>query len=65
MTGAPGHSLTLVVEGGDATQIATVIAGKKGIAGAYGPVQTTLTDAYGIPHVIGFFARLRSPSRGR
>lgn len=53
---APGHTLSLVVEGGDATQVATVIAAKKSPGvGTYGDVLTTLTDAYDIPHPIRFF----------
>jgi len=54
-TGAPGHTLALVVEGGDATQIATIIAAKKSPGvGTYGDVLVTRTDLYGIPHPIRF-----------
>lgn len=55
-TGAAGHTLTLVVDGGDADQIAAVIAAKKSPGvGTYGDVLVTRRDAYGIPHPIRFF----------
>lgn len=54
--GIPSHSLAFVVEGGDATQIASAIASKKTPgAGTFGTTQVTLADAYGIPHTIRFF----------
>lgn len=62
VTQAPGHTLTLVVEGGDATQIASVIAAKKSPGvGTYGDVLTSLTDAYGIAHPIRFFRPVALP----
>lgn len=54
--GIPAHSVALVVEGGDAQAIAAVIARKKGPGvGTYGSTVETVTDAYGVPHEIGFF----------
>ncbi|MBZ9939125.1 hypothetical protein LB518_22705 [Mesorhizobium sp. BR1-1-16] len=54
--GVPSHSIALVVEGGDAAAIAGVIAQKKAPGtGTYGTTTETVTDAYGIPHVIEFF----------
>lgn len=53
--GIPSNNIALIVEGGDATAIAAEIAAKKTPgAGTYGSVATTITDAYGIPHVIKF-----------
>ena len=54
--GVPSHSISLVVEGGDAAAIAGVIADKKAPGtGTYGTTTETVTDAYGIPHAIHFF----------
>lgn len=54
--GLPPHSIAVVVEGGDATTIATAILNKK-TPGCftYGTTSITLTDGAGIPHVISFF----------
>jgi uncharacterized phage protein gp47/JayE len=54
--GIPSHSISLVVEGGDATEIADAIAAKKTPgAGTFGTTSETVTDAYGLPHPIHFF----------
>jgi len=54
--GQPGHTLAIVVEGGDQATIAQIIAAKKSPGvGTYGDVLNTLVDAYGIPHPIRFF----------
>ncbi|AMM17517.1 hypothetical protein AX768_25290 [Burkholderia sp. PAMC 28687] len=54
--GIPAHTISLVVEGGDATAIATAIATKKTPGGGtYGTTTVTVTDVYGIPHPINFF----------
>ncbi|GBU18015.1 MULTISPECIES: baseplate J/gp47 family protein [Methylobacterium] len=59
-TGAPGHTLTAVVEGGDVATIASVIAGKKSPGvGTYGDQLQVLTDRAGIPHPIRFFRPAR------
>ncbi len=54
--GLPGHSIALVVEGGDATAIAQTIAGKK-TPGTYtfGTTAVHVTDEYGVPNTIRFF----------
>lgn len=54
--GLPPHVISLVVEGGDATAIATAIATKKTPGGGtYGTTTVTVNDVYGIPHPINFF----------
>lgn len=54
--GLPGHSISLVVDGGDADAIATLIARKKGPAvGTYGSTTRTVTGSAGIPRRIAFF----------
>ena len=54
--GIPGHTLSFIVDGGDATQICQVIASKKTPgAGTFGSVSETITDAYGIPRQIRFY----------
>ena len=54
--GLPAHSITCVVEGGDAGTIADAILRHKGIGCyTYGDVLTTITDAGGYPNVIRFF----------
>lgn len=54
--GIPSHSISLVVEGGSASAIAGVIAGKKAPGtGTYGTTTVSVTDAYGIAHPINFY----------
>ncbi|HHG9959589.1 TPA: baseplate J/gp47 family protein [Yersinia enterocolitica] len=56
--GIPSHSISLVVDGGDATQIAQAIALKKGPgSGTYGTTTIPITDKYGIVHPIHFFRK--------
>lgn len=53
--GLPPHSITAVIDGGDATEIATTIQLKKGQGVTpNGTTQITVADKYGNPHVIGF-----------
>jgi len=53
--GIPGHSFSIVAEGGDAQQIASVIFAKKGPgAGTYGTTSEVVTDSYGVPHTVRF-----------
>jgi uncharacterized phage protein gp47/JayE len=53
--GLPGHSFALVVMGGDATQIATAIMGKKGPGPAtYGSTTINLVDSVGETEAISF-----------
>lgn len=55
-TSAPGHTITLVIEGGDLTTITQVLAAKKPAGvGMYGDVVQSMPDAYGIPRLVGFF----------
>lgn len=54
--GIPAHSISLVVEGGDTTQIANAIANKKPAGtGTYGTTSVTVYDQYNIPNVIKFY----------
>lgn len=54
--GLPAHSLSAIVDGGDATTIAQTIRGKKGQGVAtYGTTSVTVADTYGNPHVISFY----------
>lgn len=60
--GIPGHSIALVVEGGDAQQIANTIFARKTIGcGTYGTTQMTVVDTYGVPNTINFFFRTQVP----
>lgn len=53
--GIPGHSISLVVEGGDAQAIASAIAAKKTPgAGTYGTTSEIVLDTYGRPMEIQF-----------
>ncbi|SCB10339.1 baseplate J/gp47 family protein [Cupriavidus alkaliphilus] len=54
--GIPKHSISLVVEGGDATAIANAIAAKKTPgSGTYGTTSVVVLDVYGRPITIRFF----------
>lgn len=54
--GIPGNHLAMVVEGGDATTIASAIAAKKGPGGGtYGTTSVTVLNVYGMPITISFF----------
>lgn len=54
--GIPAHSISLVVQGGDATAIAQAIAAKKTPGtGTYGSTSVTVTDEYGVARDIRFF----------
>lgn len=54
--GIPANSIAMVVEGGDAMQIATVIANKKSMGvPTYGTTTETVTDSSGAQRVINFF----------
>lgn len=53
--GIPGHMIALVVQGGDASQIAQVLAAKKASGvGTYGSTIQTIADTTGAPRRIGF-----------
>jgi hypothetical protein len=54
--GIPGHSISAVVEGGDATAVATAIFDKKSEAtGTFGTTSITVIDQNGMPDTINFF----------
>lgn len=56
MNGIPGNHLAMVVEGGDATAIASAITSKKGPGGGtYGTTSVTVLNVYGMPITINFF----------
>lgn len=60
--GIPSHSISLVVDGGDALQIATTIADKKGPGcGTYGTTSQVVTDKYGVPHTIRLYRPTEVP----
>ncbi|WP_175992603.1 baseplate J/gp47 family protein [Burkholderia vietnamiensis] len=60
--GIPRNSISLVVEGGDVTAIASVIAIKKTPgAGTYGTTTETVLDNYGRPVPISFFRPTDAP----
>lgn len=52
--GTPGHSFTMVVEGGDAATIARTIANGKLGAGTRGSVSEIVIDQYGVPSTVSF-----------
>ncbi|MDR6182063.1 baseplate J/gp47 family protein [Asaia bogorensis] len=54
--GIPANSIAVVVEGGDASAIATIIANKKTMGTpTYGTTTETITDSAGISRTINFF----------
>jgi uncharacterized phage protein gp47/JayE len=54
--GIPGHSIAVVVEGGDAAEIAEAIFLKKCPGtGTFGTTSETVIDSHGMPQVINFF----------
>ncbi|PRH05451.1 hypothetical protein C6T60_14675 [Burkholderia multivorans] len=60
--GIPSHSISLVVEGGDATAVANAIAAKKTPgSGTYGTTAVVVTDIYGRPITIRFFRPVSAP----
>ncbi|WP_175878909.1 baseplate J/gp47 family protein [Burkholderia sp. BCC0097] len=61
--GIPSHSISLVVEGGDATAIANAIAAKKTPgAGTFGTTSIVVADIYGRPITINFFRPASAPT---
>ena len=53
--GLPAHSISAIVEGGDATAIADTIRGVKGQGvSTYGTTSVVVADKYGNPHTIRF-----------
>ncbi|EPJ5863791.1 baseplate J/gp47 family protein [Raoultella ornithinolytica] len=55
VNGLPAHSISAIVEGGDATEIANTIRGVKGQGvSTYGTTAVIVTDKYGNPYTIRF-----------
>lgn len=53
--GIPGHSICIVVEGGDPTAILTAISNKKTAgSGTFGTTTQTIVDPIGVPNVISY-----------
>lgn len=53
--GVPGHSIAMIVDGGDAQTIGETIFLKKGEGvGTYGDVSVTYLDTYGFPNTVRF-----------
>ena len=53
--GVPGHTISMIVDGGDVDEIGKTIFLKKGEGvGTFGTTQTTYIDTYGFPNVIKF-----------
>lgn len=60
--GIPAHTIALVVEGGDAQSIASVIFTKKAPgAGTVGNVTESVIDAYGNSHAVSFYTPTQVP----
>lgn len=54
--GIPAHSISLVVKGGDAVDIATAIAAKKAPGtGTYGTTSEVVIDTMGVPNTIRYY----------
>lgn len=53
--GVPGHTVAMIVDGGDVDEIGKTLFLKKGEGvGTFGTTQTTYIDTYGFPNVIKF-----------
>jgi uncharacterized phage protein gp47/JayE len=53
--GIPGHTIAIIVEGGDAQEIAEEIAERKTPGtGTFGSIETTIIDSVGSTHIIRF-----------
>lgn len=53
--GIPGHTIALIVDGGNVDDIGRTIYIKKGEGvGTYGDIKTTYMDSYGYPNVVKF-----------
>lgn len=60
--GIPPHSLSIVVDGGDAQAIANAIALQKTIGAAtFGTTSETVIDGFGVPKIINFFRPTEIP----
>lgn len=62
INGLPAHSISAIVDGGDATAIAQTIRGKKGQGVAtYGTTTIVVPDAWGNPHPTSFSRPVNVP----
>ncbi|VTP13234.1 hypothetical protein PUATCC27989T_01070 [Phytobacter ursingii] len=62
VNGLPAHSISAIVDGGDATTIAQIVRGKKGQGVAtYGTTTIVVPDAWGNPHPISFSRPVNVP----
>ncbi|MCL5500633.1 baseplate J/gp47 family protein [Escherichia coli] len=62
INGLPAHSISAIVDGGDATTIAQTIRGKKGQGVAtYGTTTIVVPDAWGNPHPTSFSRPVNVP----
>ncbi|MEN0630635.1 hypothetical protein AAIG33_24985 [Phytobacter ursingii] len=62
VNGLPAHSISAIVDGGDATTIAQIIRGKKGQGVAtYGTTTIVVPDAWGNPHPTSFSRPVNVP----
>ncbi|UKL15098.1 baseplate J family protein [Elizabethkingia phage EKP1] len=62
INGLPAHSISAIVDGGDATTIAQIIRGKKGQGVAtYGTTTIVVPDAWGNPHPTSFSRPVNVP----
>ncbi|MDC0728854.1 baseplate J/gp47 family protein [Phytobacter diazotrophicus] len=60
--GLPAHSISAIVDGGDATTIAQTLRGKKGQGvGTYGTTTIVVADIWGNPHPISFSRPVNVP----
>lgn len=60
--GLPAHSISAIVDGGDATTIAQTVRGKKGQGVAtYGTTTIVVSDTWGNPHPISFSRPVNVP----
>lgn len=60
--GLPPHSFSIVVDGGDASEIASTIFAKKGPGAAtHGTTNEIVADAFGVPHAIRFMRPTEVP----
>ena len=60
--GLPAHSISAIVDGGDATTIAQTLRGKKGQGvGTYGATTIVVADIWGNPHPISFSRPVNVP----
>lgn len=55
LNGIPGHTIACIVDGGDAEQVARVIAGKKGGCGTVGDTIIDVLGDFDVPTRVAFF----------